>query len=354
MSKQNTDFHSFSEEQIRARAYEIWQKNEENCSPEKNWQAAIKQLTQDRSCLNKIWQWTGFKEKKPWDFLQLLILPLVLVLVASLLQQCVKQRELQVSDDKAKQETLVKYLDQMAELLKDGLQKTPVNPEKFIIAQAATVTTLQSLDSKRQYVVIQFLAAANLNRLNEKGLLYKARMSKAQLSNSDLSGAVLVGANLRLADFSSASLGNADLSGANLEGAKLSNAQLGDINLNSANLKGANLNKAHLGGADLSKANLNSSSLGFSDLGGAVLDAADLRSANLWFTKFNGASLSESVLSEADIFGASLNGAELDGADLSNLKGWNRWQIGSALLCKTKLPKNTGLNPNRDCKKLGF
>jgi uncharacterized protein YjbI with pentapeptide repeats len=354
MSKQNTNFHSFPEEQILAKAYEIWQENKENCSPDENWQAAIEQLTQDRSCLNRLWQWTGFKEKKLWDFLQLLILPIGLVLVTFLLQQCVKQRELEVSDDKAKQETLVKYLDQMAELLKEGLPKSPINSEKFIIAQSATVTTLQSLDSKRQYVVIQFLAAANLNHLNGKGLLYKARMSKAQLSNSDLSGAVLVGANLRLSDFTNASLGGADLSGASLEGAKLDNAQLGDINLNSTNLKGASLKNAHLGGANLSRASLNNSNLERSELGGAVLDYADLGSANLQSVRFNGASLSGSLLSDANISGASFKGAKLNGANLSNVRGWNKQQVGSALLCKTKLPKDASLDPDRDCGKPGL
>jgi uncharacterized protein YjbI with pentapeptide repeats len=337
MSKQTTNSHPFPEEWIRAKAHEIWQANGESGSPNDNWQAAIDQLKKERWLMIwrwQIWQWTGLRDKKRWDILELLIFPLGLVLATSLLQQCTKERELQVSDDKAKQETLVKYLDQMSELLKDGLLKSSFNSEKFIISQAKTVTALQSLDAKRQHTVIQFLAAANLNKLNGLGLLYEAHMSKAELSGSDLSGATLVSADLSRARFA--------------------HANLGGVNLNGANLSEADFSHAELGGATLERATLHKANLSCAELGGAKLIGADLGHSTLWFTRLNGAILSGSDLKNADMLGVSLTGVKLDNADLRNAKNVTQWQIGSALLCKTKLPTGIKLDPDRNCKKLGL
>jgi hypothetical protein len=119
----------------------------------------------------------GWNEKKPWDYLQLLLVPLALFIVASWFQWFTKQQEqlaadnkamqeLQVAGDKAKQETLTKYLDQMSDLLQKGLLKSKRDSEIFIIAKAKTAVTLQSLDPVRQHLVIQFLAASNLNTLD--------------------------------------------------------------------------------------------------------------------------------------------------------------------------------------------
>ncbi len=177
--------------------------------------------------------WTGFGEKKLWDFLQLLIVPAALGLGTYYLQDSAKQREQTVAEDKANQDTLVKYLDQMADLLQKNLRNTETSSETFIIAQAKTVIALQSLDPKRQHLVIQFLAAANLNTLDrKKGILYQAQMSKANLNKADLSGADLSYADLFNANLSHADLISANLSDVNLKGAKrLSKIQIDQAKL---------------------------------------------------------------------------------------------------------------------------
>jgi uncharacterized protein YjbI with pentapeptide repeats len=306
---------------------------------------------------SRFWGWTGFGEKKLWDILQIVIVPGVLAWGALYLQDSSKQREQAIADDKANQDTLVKYLDQMAELLQKGL-KTKPNPETLIIAQAKTVIALQALDPKKQHLVIQFLDAANLNTLpGEKGILHEARMSKANLNRADLSWAnlskadldeaKLSEASLSGANFSKANLGRANLSGSDLSGANLSKADLNEAKLINAKLTDANLNEAKLIGADLSKskfmgaklinANLNDANLSNADLSNANLFGAKLFGAKLISASLNGASLKEANLIGAIFLGANLNGADLSFDELVNAN------FSDAKLIKTNL-SNAKLN----------
>ncbi len=127
--------HPFTDDQIRAKAYEIWQTQPERSS-EANWQAAIAVLNNQRRLqpLVGFWCWTGLGEKKLWDFFQLLIVPLVLTVGGSILQARNSDREDRIAAEKNKQDILVSYLDQMDDLLQKGLRKTQVNSEIFIIA----------------------------------------------------------------------------------------------------------------------------------------------------------------------------------------------------------------------------
>jgi hypothetical protein len=229
---------------------------------------------------SRFWGWTGFGEKKLWDILQIVIVPGVLAWGALYLQDSSKQREQAIANDKANQDTLVKYLDQMAELLQKGL-KTKPNPETFIIAQAKTVIALQALDPKRQHLVIQFLTAANLNTLDMKGILYQAQMSEANLNKADLTSADLSGSNLSMSNLSGAGLGDAELIGTDLSGSNLSGADLSGANLIKTNLIRSNLSDANFFGADLSRADLNDANLSNAILFGTTLSETQLDSAKL-------------------------------------------------------------------------
>jgi uncharacterized protein YjbI with pentapeptide repeats len=399
----------FSDEQIRVKAYQIWQKHSES-SPEENWNAAIKALKTEQlfQPFKKLWLWTGFGEKKGWDFLQLLIVPIILVGAGFFLtefakeresnqQLSIKEREQKLAIDRAQQETLIKYFEQMSELIKtDDLLKSKPASKTFLIAQIKTVTALQQLNPDRQIAVIEFLRTANLFyspnapngfEVSEKdpksafkkdtyGLLYKARMqttnlqnldlSNADLRGGDLSGANLRGANLRGANLISARLNDVNLESANLMFARLKSASLNGSNLNKADLYGADLSEAILScsipkhfsfnpaslvcaklrGADLSDANLSGAKLRGADLSNAnlmlaSLRHADLENANLSGVKFNFL-FGLSGLRGANLSGAKLYGVDLGGADLSDtdLKG--------ARFCKTILP-NWEVNDS-DCK----
>ena len=360
----------FTEEQISAKAKALWEQRGADSTDTENWQDAIQALKREQAVrrvtrplkrlwwktglgtpLQRWWRWTGLREKKGWDLATSISIPLVLFLGSQYFtsQNNDKQQTLaderthqerQLADDKSKQDTLVKYLDQMADSLQHGLLKAKPGDDQFIVAQSRTVLALQSLDRKRQHLVIQFLIASGLNErpdgdwrprdkqgqhnplpAKSRVLLYRAQLSKANLINSDLSGAVLLGANLDRANLGCHPLESQDP------------GQCSDLSL--ADLRRAKLNGANLSHADLSEA----------DLSGANLYGANLRSADLTFVR----------LSSANLSNANLSGAVLLSTDLRQAKGLTTQQLEGgdlSYLCGVALPQGLTVNPNRDCDRL--
>jgi len=404
------------EQRLRDKAYEIWEKRGKTGTLEENWDAAIKALKWQRLLqpFSNFWHWTGIQEKKGWEVVQLLVgisIPIVLFVGGQYFttQNNEKQQKLaddkttqdrQLADDKNKQDTLVKYLDQMADSLQHGLLKANPGDDQFIVAQSRTVLALQSLDKKRQHLVIQFLQTAGLNKVGEqtkpnqdgkiqlkksdKVLLYQAQMSKAILANSDLSGGVLIGVNLEQANLgcypreskdsgqcsdwsgahlNKATLSGATLSGAHLNGAHLSGAHLNKAHLNKAHLFDATLSGADLGSADLSDATLILAHLNKAHLSGAHLSDATLSGAHLSDATLDGAHLRLARLGSADLSGADLSGADLSGADLlaTDLRGAKNFDPRQLrgerqpLLCNVALSadfKDKDKLKDRDCDRL--
>ncbi len=310
---------------------------------------ATKASKQKRNPFKSVWNWTGFGEKKLWDWMVLALMPCALLFIPFQLQEFAKQREQQsadiksrqeqqVADSKAKQETLTTYLNGMSELIQKGLSKSNRNSALYTIAQANTVMALQSLDPARQHLVFQFLEANTLNSLEGgKGLLLNAHMSKASLNNADLSGSKLVGVDLS----------EADLSKSNISGANLSQSHLLSTNLTSANMTGSNLTSA-----TLYRVNLKSTNLSLANLSTTYLLGSNLTGANLSKANFTAANLAEANLAQAILYRANLSKAILLSTDLRSAKYLSREQlegIASPLLCKTLLPQSISINPDRDC-----
>ena len=258
----------------------------------------------------------------------------------------------------------------MADSLKDGLLVAKPGSKEFIIAQARTVTAFQSLDKKRQSLLIQYLTGAGLNYASidlkkdkngnvligtdDRVLLYRARMVKIDLKNSDLSSAVLIGANLSAANLGCVPLDSkerrhcSDLRETDLRDANLSDADLSNANLSSADLSSADLSSTHLLDANISNANILDANLSNADLSNAFLRDAVLSHADLSYANINSAVLSDTDLSYADLSGADLSGAVLINVDIRSFQP----QPGEAddlLLCNVVLPKEIKIDPNRDC-----
>jgi uncharacterized protein YjbI with pentapeptide repeats len=249
----------------------------------------------------KLWQWTGFGEKKLWDFLELLIVPVVLALGAFYFEEQASNRQEQITTTRYQQEALAKYFDQMTQLLLEKKLRQP-GSEAQVIARARTLSTLGELDKTRKGLLLKFLYEAKLISQNKQNktvvFLLDANLEGANLKGADLKGAYLRFANLRGAD-----LNLVNLSGANLSGVDLRFADLSFANLNAADLSFANLNAANLRGANLEGANLRFAELITADLSGAKLINTDLGSADLLDTNLHG----------ADLTGAKLNNTGLDG-----------------------------------------
>jgi len=183
--------------------------------------------------------WTGFQGKTVWDFLQLLIVPLMLVaigLVFALQQDARQQRvedqradaERKLAAQRAQDEALQAYFDQMNTLLLEhNLRHSEEDSGVRTLARARTLTVLGRRDPSRKSAVMQFLAEADLvQRVDGKEPIISLR--EADLSDATLFMPNLSGANLRFAYLSDADLGDAYLSGADLRGANLRGANLSD------------------------------------------------------------------------------------------------------------------------------
>ena len=272
-------------------------------------------------------RWTGFRGKTVWDWLQLLIIPLVLVVIGlafDIRQQGIEdrraERERELEKQRAQDEALQAYLDQMSTLLLEkDLRNSEEDSEVRTLARARTLTVLEGLDPSRKSLVIQFLEEAKLIQSKDEDppimYLTGADLSGARLGSIDLRGAVLVEANLsdaylRLADMKGVALPAANLSNADLWGADMDSALLLETDLSGANLRSADLPNAVLLGTDLSSASLVSTDLSDADLSDANLSGANLDTANL-----SGANLSEANLRGANLFFADLSDANLRGAE---------------------------------------
>src|SRR5260221_589126 len=212
------------------------------------------------------WDWTGFNEhigprvpqyqptKTLWDWLQLLIIPLVLAVAALLFNRATTRTEQTIALDKQREDLLQAYLDRMSELLLEKKLATSPSEEASNVARVRTITLLFQLDARRIGYVFAFLREAGLMSAYSDSSIVS--LSQANLNKIDLSQANLSETNLSEANLSEANLSETNLSKANLSQANLIEADLRQADLRQANLRQANLSEADLSEADLSEANL--------------------------------------------------------------------------------------------------
>jgi uncharacterized protein YjbI with pentapeptide repeats len=253
--------------------------------------------------------------KTLWDWLQLLIVPVILVGVSLWWSSSQNSRDKSRAEQVRQDTALSDYIQRMSGLMlhEKLLTAKPPNPLSgqpalAVIARTVTLTSLRLLDGERRGKVVLFLREASLIINQDSG-------PRVWLKDADLSGADLTFADLRGADLSGADLTFADLRGADLSGAALRGADLTDADLRGADLPRANLFQAALRGAFLRDADLTGATLT-----GAYLTFADLRGADLPDANLSGAFVTGADLEDADLRGADLTGATLTGADLTDAK----------------------------------
>ena len=224
------------------------------------------------------WDWAGLVPYSPptkesnfqrgktlWDWLQLLIIPVVLAVIVYFFNRATSRHEQAITRDKQHEDALQAYIDKMSDLLlKEHLRESvpdlkrvlqirsgnsqihlelkPEYEEVRNIARVRTLTVLQRLDAVRKFSVLLFL--------HESGLIDKGRCVV------ELDIAKLQGADLRGVHLEEAQLRGAKLQGADLSFAYLSGADLKDANLHGSNLIGADLRETYLEGVELGGANL--------------------------------------------------------------------------------------------------
>ena len=186
--------------------------------------------TKDRKKLNRLQkksfaQRMGFVGKTPWDFIQLLLIPLVFAGVGywfsftqtqSNLQNSQKQYDtnLQIAIDQQRETELTTCLNDMEDLLLNkNLRGSKPGDEVRVVARGDILTALWRMDGERRGLLMQYLSDA--------GLIAKSRNTII----IDLKGADLSGADLREVDLNGVDLSETDLRGAMITGKQLKEAK---------------------------------------------------------------------------------------------------------------------------------
>jgi Pentapeptide repeats (8 copies) len=249
----------------------------------------------------------GYSGKSLWDWLGLLIIPVAITAGAIWFNNIQARREETIAYERAQDEALQNYLDQMSNLIVDhSLREQPRDSDICKLAQARTVAILLELDKDRK--------RRPLKLVRELGLVDRGD-PVLSLRNADLHHADLSESALRAVALSRADLRNTNLRGSNLKGADLRNADMRGADLRDVDLRGADLQGANLlpyddrNPADLSEHNLDDSDL----IGMIPKGHRPIR------TRLSGAHLSEADLSNAYLLGAEVTNEQL--AKCSSLRG---------------------------------
>ncbi|MCE2662610.1 MAG: pentapeptide repeat-containing protein [Microcystis sp. M53603_WE2] len=209
-------------------------------------------------------KWSGFQKKSFWDWLQLLIVPLMLALGAFYLNSAADFRDYQIAQERKQQEILTDYFSKMQDLIVETkkIKETPSskesNPEERLLlefrptAQALTLSVLEQLDGKRKGKVITYLAESQLiNKIDPLIQLGGANLQKLELKGRQVFSSInIVGANMTATELSDILISDSDLSTVNL-----TEAVLQDVTFENSNLSGINLDGASLTNVSLEKNN---------------------------------------------------------------------------------------------------
>jgi hypothetical protein len=259
---------------------------------------------------------TGFSTKSLWDWMQLLVVPVVLAGGAILFNAQQNQTARKIASDQQHSAALRSYLDKMSELLLTmKLRESQPEDEIRKVARARTLTVMRELDKSRKGTVVKFLYEAGLiEKAHPIVDLNGADLTEAELSFANLKNADLVGANLMGADLS-----GTDMTGANLADTLLAEAKLGAsghnwirqirIQISLARLPPTTRSILHKTLEEILAANLTDANLTGAKLFGATLVGTNLTNANL-----TGAQLIQANLTRANLSGANFNRALLSGA----------------------------------------
>ena len=289
--------------------------------------------------------WTGFAAhsdpagglypgKTLWDWMDLLLIPALLAVLAYFFTRRQAQRETATALLNKREQALQQYLEYMTHLLIDNAYADEDTAEEARrLARARTITVLEMLDGPQKGHLIRFLVEAELiDREMPAIKMDRANLQRLELNpgpyrQCNLHGANLDGAKLPWCSLSGSDLGSTSIRGADLESVDLSSANLNYAlltrsDLYSAKLIETELIKAHLEDADLQRADLRRATLRTAKMKGANFRRANLagaymRFADLRFANLRDADLTGADLTEANFYGANLTNAVLTDADLS-------------------------------------
>jgi hypothetical protein len=201
------------------------------------------------------WYWTGVPEKTFWNWLEVLVAPVLLSGGGFLLYTAWTWSDHRLAEKGAHEAARHAALHGIANGYIDDIEQLLLKVEKGnsregeiapTIAWARTLIVLEGLDRSRKGQIIRFLQHARLLKQAASShheprqqlfiSLKSANLRGVHLPQVDLSGANLQEANLQEANLQEANLLEADLSGADLSGAIVA-----EKHLTKAKLEGATM-----------------------------------------------------------------------------------------------------------------
>jgi uncharacterized protein YjbI with pentapeptide repeats len=293
------------------------------------------------------WDWLGLGERRwtkrdgeevapaktAWDWLQLLVVPAMLVAIAvgfnaSQSSRDQKREDTRIEEDRLRAEdvrheqNLQRYFDRISDLLLDhGLQHAKAGSAVRDVARNVTLATLRTLDGRRKAQVVAFLSDAKLLRAGVSG--------QADLAVVSLESADLRGADFRDLDYmSNTVLGPADLRGARFDGVTLYGMGFEGADLRDASFREARIATSSLDVADLRRARFDRAQVSFLPRELVTFDATCLSGASFKDATFGRTSFEGAEGRGIDLRGARLGILWLDDAILMDVRGRSRdWGI---------------------------
>ena len=310
-------------------------------------------------------------KKTRWDWFQLFIVPVLLVLISASLgilqfllsnnlaqqqhdsDQRVAQQQRAVdqtiSHETQQQVILKTYLDDMSNLLLSTGIATPqlllatTNDEVRKVAQAKTQIALESLDAKYKADVMTFLYEADLVNWHNFDLTsHKSALPLVKLDFDNLQGLDMRGVFMDNADIHDTFLNGAKMSDSILAYNNFSISIMQKVDLSRSSLHGSDLHGSDLTGATLNDTLLNCNQIAVNpnvfdykallpcpDLQGvnftnAIMKHVHLQGTDLSSANFTNANLSGAFLNcsspQNGLYCVKLRGAILDGADFSGAR----------------------------------
>ena len=234
--------------------------------------------------------WTGFGEsikdetkeasKTLWDWLDLLIIPVVIGLLGWSFSQAEKAKTKNREEERSENESFESFLQTMTDLIiKNKLHDEP-SRQTLAIARARINVAFNNLNGARKGQVLQFLYESYLIDINPK-----LKLRGANLKDAVLDEIVLGESEIRGAYFNKASIKDANLKGAILVGCDFTQADLSNSLVKDVDLSYSDLTKAKLKNMDLTSVNFE----------GVTLTGADLRGSKILRTQLDG------IFNKADI-----------------------------------------------------
>lgn len=217
--------------------------------------------------------WPPGPTRTLWDWLQLLLVPIILIAgfgwlsfqqSQANLQLSLQQHDtaLQIADAQQQAIILSTYESNIAEMmLHEGLRTSQPSSTVALVAEVETATALRQLEPTGKGSLLRYLyETALINNNTHVIILSQLDAHNANLINIDLRDTYLFGLDMHGADMqgvklSDATLNYVSLANTNLAGADLHGSDMRDTDLTGANLSGANLKDVtELTNAQLAKA----------------------------------------------------------------------------------------------------